>query len=140
MKRDRHDGPQVVELGERLAHPCPDCGSPMVLRFSSRKLGASPFFYGCTSYPRCRTTHGAHPDGMPLGVPAGAETRAARIQAHEAFDRLWKGPRAPFSRHAAYTWLADVMCIDELHIGDLDARRCAEVVSIVSKRYGYLFK
>lgn len=137
----RHDGPQRVAIGDRLEHPCAECGAVMVLRTSKHGL-----FYGCRNYPRCRATHGAHPDGCPKGIPGDAETRAARIQAHEVFDRLWKptpngsASRPPFTRRQAYAWLADAMCLDVVHIGELDARRCAEVVAIVTKRYGYLFK
>jgi ssDNA-binding Zn-finger/Zn-ribbon topoisomerase 1 len=132
---DRHDGPRVVELGTPLEHPCPECGSTMVLRSSSRGL-----FYGCTSFPRCRAGHGAHPDGTPLGVPADAETRAARVRAHEVFDKLWSGPGAPFSRREAYAKVAEAMNLDSLHFGELDARRCAEAVAIISRRWGYLFR
>lgn len=48
-------------------------------------------FWGCSRFPECRSTHGAHPDGRPLGKPATAEVKQARIAAHAAFDRLWKG-------------------------------------------------
>ena len=36
-------------------------------------------FYGCSRYPVCQNTHGAHPDGTPLGKPANKATREARI-------------------------------------------------------------
>jgi ssDNA-binding Zn-finger/Zn-ribbon topoisomerase 1 len=107
----------------------------MVLRSSRHGL-----FYGCRSFPACRAAHGAHPDGTPLGVPADPETRKARVAAHDAFDRLWKGPGAPFSRREAYRLVADAMNLDVLHFGELDAGRCAEAVTIITKRWGYLFR
>jgi ssDNA-binding Zn-finger/Zn-ribbon topoisomerase 1 len=67
---------------------CPDCGAMMSLRAS--KFG---LFYGCSMFPQCRATHGAHPWGAPLGIPAKRDTKMARIRAHAAFDRLWKEGR-----------------------------------------------
>ena len=49
------------------------------------------YFYGCEG-THCDGTHGAHPDGRPLGTPGDNETKEARIQAHASFDKLWSGP------------------------------------------------
>ena len=68
---------------------CPDCGAPMELVPS--QLGEDRWYYRCTTYPDCRGSHGAHPDGSPLGIPADAETREYRKLAHAAFDKLWNG-------------------------------------------------
>jgi hypothetical protein len=79
----------VLPLGTVCAHPCPECGERMVLRASRYGL-----FYGCERFPLCNAAHGAHRDtGKPLGVPADAETKRARIRAHDAFDTLWKTGR-----------------------------------------------
>lgn len=52
---------------------CPECGALMRLRKSRFGL-----FYGCTRYPYCKASHGAHPDGAPLGVPVNkASPRSA---------------------------------------------------------------
>lgn len=99
----------------------------MVLRTSRFGL-----FYGCRSFPECRASHGAHPDGRPLGTPADAATKRARIRAHEAFDVLWKG--GEMKRGAAYRWLAEQMGQDEVHLGELDEDGCARVVEIVEGR------
>lgn len=74
-----------LPLGSPCAHPCPDCGAMLVLR-----RGRFDLFYGCERYPACRGSHGAHPDGRPLGIPADAATRKARNDAHGYFDRLWR--------------------------------------------------
>lgn len=121
-----------MNVGDELDHPCPECSSTMVLRESRH----GPF-YGCRAYPRCTATHAAHPDGTPQGVPADAETRAARRAAHEVFDRMWKGTGAPFSRREAYRLLAEAMNLDELHFGALDKSRCAEAVAIIKRRWGW---
>jgi hypothetical protein len=68
---------------------CPECGAPMMLRYSRRYERP---FYGCSRYERtkCPGTHGAHPNGEPLGIPADCATKAARHELHLVFDQLWK--------------------------------------------------
>src|SRR3990167_394098 len=70
---------QQVNASETLA--CPECGSPMRLRRSRFGL-----FYGCPRYPACQGTHGAHPDGRPLGTPANADVKRLRSRAHELLE------------------------------------------------------
>jgi len=106
---------------------CPDCGAPMAQRCSTY----GPF-WGCSRYPACRATHGAHPDGSPLGVPANSATKRARIEAHAAFDLLWRTGR--MKRNEAYRWLAEQLGIERraCHIANFDAATCARVVEIAS--------
>jgi ssDNA-binding Zn-finger/Zn-ribbon topoisomerase 1 len=111
---------------------CPDCGSPMVLRETAKfryEDGRPRPFYGCSAYPACFATHGAHPDGRPLGTPGDAATKAARIKAHEAFDRLWKGGR--MSRRGAYRFMRDLMGMtdEESHIGRFTAEQCETMIA-----------
>jgi ssDNA-binding Zn-finger/Zn-ribbon topoisomerase 1 len=87
-------------------------------------------FYGCSTFPVCRGTHGAHPDGKPLGIPADKATRAARIRAHDVFDRIWK--EGHMSRKNAYMWLAKAMKRDVVHIGSMDVDECEAVVRLMS--------
>lgn len=113
----------VLPLGTVLDHPCPDCGSSMVLRNS--KYG---FFYGCTEYPTCKAAHGAHKDtGKPLGIPADKKTKKARMRAHDAFDQLWKDKH--MSRTQAYEWMQEAMEMseDEAHIGRFTEEQCDEL-------------
>jgi len=75
--------------------------------------------------------HGAHQaTGEPLGFPADAETRQARIRAHAAFDKLWKGGK--MNRHQAYKRLRVSMGIrkDECHIGKFTKEQCGLVVDL----------
>lgn len=112
------------KIGDRLEHPCGDCGSPMVLRGSRYGL-----FWGCTQFPQCRGTHGAHPDGEPLGIPADKATKRKRIEAHDAFDQIWKSEF--MTRGQAYAWLADRMGLPEVHFGAFNAEQCDEAIGHV---------
>jgi ssDNA-binding Zn-finger/Zn-ribbon topoisomerase 1 len=110
---------------------CPDCGAAMIPRTSA--FGP---FYGCERFPACRATHGAHPDGRPLGTPANAATKAARIRAHAAFDVLWKG--GAMKRNEAYYQLSKALGITraECHIANFDAAMCERVVDAVARLCG----
>lgn len=104
---------------------CPECGAPMVLRRS--KYGP---FYGCSTFPECYAAHGAHANGVPLGIPTDKETKEWRIKAHEAFDQLWKGKGAPMSRRKAYLLMGDLMDLpsEEVHIGRFTTDQCRELI------------
>lgn len=115
---------------------CPECGGAMVLRKSSKY--PKPF-YGCIHYPLCRATHGAHPDGRPLGKPADAETKRWRIAAHAALDPLWgrdeEGVHCQIQkrqRRVIYAWLAEQLGIrnvgEECHIAMFDSAQCQRVI------------
>lgn len=106
-----------------LACPEPRCDGQLVLRQS--KHG---HFFGCTHFPKCRGSHGAHPDGRPMGTPAPAAVRHARVKAHEAFDPIWKSGR--MSRGRAYRWLAERLGRSEVHIGSADLPLCRRIISI----------
>jgi ssDNA-binding Zn-finger/Zn-ribbon topoisomerase 1 len=112
--------------GERRDLACGDCGARMQLKPSKHGL-----FYGCTTFPMCRGTHGAHPDGAPLGQPADKTTKAARVRVHAAFDRLWQGGHMP--RAVAYGWLQGRLGLvsGEAHIGRFDLVTCERVVALV---------
>ena len=112
-----------LPLGAVLKHPCPECGKLMLLR--SSKFG---LFYGCSAYPQCKATHGAHKNGEPLGIPADKLTKQARIEAHDAFDQLWKGRY--MTRDEAYEWMQEAMEMseDEAHIGRFDGDQCEDLV------------
>lgn len=116
---------------------CGECGSDMVLRtakkiFTDRQL-KNPRFWGCSKYPDCRGTHGAHPDGRPLGVPANKETKAWRIKAHDTFDTLWKCSQITMTRKKAYKLLAEKLGVTEVHIGESDIETCRKIISASDK-------
>ena len=109
---------------------CADCGALMTLR-----EGQYGPFYRCVRHPACDGIHGAYRNGTPLGKPADAETRRARVVTHALFDRLWKpGPFQVFdSRSEAYEWLQALMGLtpDEAHIGSFDRETCERLVDAV---------
>lgn len=112
---------------------CPDCGAPMVLRETKKfkwKNGKDRLFYGCIRYPFCKATHGAHPDGRPLGIPGNAETKAARIRAHDAFDGM--AQRLDWNKGGAYAWLRKKMKLSrkECHIGRFNIEQCEKVIKL----------
>lgn len=96
------------------------------MRLKDSRFG---MFYGCIMFPRCRATHGAHPDGAPLGVPANQETKTWRIKAHAAFDDFWHGK---MRRGEAYKWLQQKLGLsaDECHIGMFNVERCKRVIEV----------
>jgi ssDNA-binding Zn-finger/Zn-ribbon topoisomerase 1 len=114
---------------------CPECGAPMVLRTTRKfvaKDGSPRVFYGCSRFPACKATHGAHQhDGRPFGIPADAATKVARIEAHEAFDVLWRS--GAMKRTAAYRLIAKLMGLshEDAHIGRFTREQCHELVEAI---------
>jgi ssDNA-binding Zn-finger/Zn-ribbon topoisomerase 1 len=117
---------------------CPNCGSAMVLRTTTKYRypnGSPRLFYGCPSFPACDGVHGAHPDGRPAGIPGDASTKAARIRAHAAFDTLWKN--GGLSRREAYAVIGEYMGLGrkECHIAMLDSSQCERLILAVEEFY-----
>ena len=85
-------------------------------------------FYGCTRWPECNGSHGAHADGTPLGTPADRETKVYRMATHKVFDPLWKSQA--MSRDQAYAWMARTMGMTkaEAHIGQFDKEQCRTLI------------
>lgn len=103
---------------------CPDCSGKLYLRAKPHQFklrpNETPFKYVCENREKtgCRGSCGAHPDGMPTGLPAGPEVRKARGITHEMFDRVWnKDGRV--MRNAAYAYIAEKMgiAVEDCHIG-----------------------
>jgi len=140
---NRKPSPPVEEVGlddfmpaypkerDDLVCPEPGCGAFMRLR-SSEKHGP---FYGCSRYPDCKGTHGAHPDGAPLGTPASKPVKELRNLAHKLFDRIWSN--GPLSRSEAYEWMADVLDLPpfQAHIGMLDEVGCMKLIGAIRKDF-----
>lgn len=87
------------ERGETVI--CPECGADMKLRDSAYGL-----FYGCSRFPECKATHGAHPDGKPLGIPGDKETRVLRSYLHILLCGFWDYSRVA-ERSKMYSWLEE---------------------------------
>lgn len=117
---------------------CPECGAKMVLRETTKfkwNNGENRLFYGCSRFPACKGTHGAHPGGAPLGTPADAATKQARMRAHAAFDLLWKPIGARLTQDEAYLWMQSKMGMksSEAHIGKFNAEQCESLISHVNQ-------
>jgi hypothetical protein len=116
----RSDAADAVELArdaKRTSVPtCPSCGN--LARMSVGKWGVRADCCGLWSWK-----------GKPL---VDRETHAARIHAHDAFDRLWKSGAVP--RHRCYARLAALMGLtrDECHIALMTAAQCRQVIALVN--------
>ena len=115
---------------------CPYCGESAQLvtgevLYPQLPQLRSHSFWVC--YP-CEAHVGTHPNShRPLGTLAKKPLRAARKEAHNAFDPLWK--RTPISRSTAYAWLAEVLGIEpkDCHIGQMDISQCRRIVSLMRR-------
>lgn len=122
---------------ETVKLKCPDCGARMVLRQTEKwpqKNGKPSKFWGCSQFPKCKTTHGAHPNGQPLGRPANIETKAARMKAHEAFGAWME--RNSYTKKYAYRRLAKMLRLSEAeaHMGMMAKERCEVVVRLCEEK------
>lgn len=122
-----------VTIGDRIfidhELDCPDCGGKLELKMSKYGL-----FYGCPKWPECKGSHSAHKEtGEPMGKPANAETKAARIRAHNIFDQLWKGGPINWKRTDCYLWMQRVMGLTEkeAHIGSFTKEQCEQLIAYV---------
>lgn len=124
--RDAREDRGVVVPDQDQEIACPDCGEAMKIR-----RGKHGVFYGCIDYPACKGTASCDKDGNLKGIPANAETRAARTEAHKCFDQLWKSKLFK-SRAAAYRWLQEAMGLskDDAHIGKFDQHQCARAARL----------
>ena len=122
---------------------CPYCGKPAQLTtgdyiYPHRHDLADRYFWTC--WP-CEAYVGCHKAGarvgmqisdgtLPLGRLADSRLRAAKLQAHAAFDPLWRSRQV--TRRQAYHWLAEQLGIPvkECHIGEFDVQQCKRVVDV----------
>lgn len=104
---------------------CPTCSNPMELQQTNKwrypHNNRPRWFWRCGAD---EVTHGAHPDGRPLGTPADDETKAARIEAHSALDdliavKVW-------DKRRAYEWMQQAMGLtpEQAHIGRFYKKQC----------------
>lgn len=118
-------GPQCIECGEHSKLVRGDKVYPHRPDLFSRN------FYLCACGAYCGTHKGTT---KPLGYPCGPETRKARMRAHEAFDKLWKGTQ--MRRDRAYAWLQEAMGMNrrQCHIGKMSQAEAERVVRLVRER------
>lgn len=131
-----------VSVADRVKHrlprpvKCDHCGSPSVKLQKRSFMGLRHYdkwdlIWHCDD---CGALVGCHEGtDIPLGLMADSFTRAARHEAHRAFDPLWLGKRAKLSRAKAYSWMADTLGIppEQAHIGMLNMRQCEALIEAV---------
>lgn len=95
---------------------------------------ASKSFWICQPCEAYVGTHIHSPSHKPLGRLAKADLRAAKMEAHRAFDPMWR--ECKHNRSDAYLWLADQLNMTsvECHIGSFDIATCQKVVDACSAR------
>lgn len=112
---------------------CPYCGKAAVFVDSAEVYHGKGYgmIYLCRPCQAWVGSHKSH--GRPLGTPAKAKLRKARMNAHRAFDVLWKGTG---ERKRWYAWLALQMGLtrEECHIGSMTEGQCARVIELSDRR------
>ncbi len=108
---------------------CPECGAEMVLRNS--RYGK---FYGCSRFPLCRATHGAHPDGKPLGTPANKELKLRRMEAHRALEKhfgKWETMTRK-DKKSMYKWLKKNTRTG--HVGSMNEQDIQDLLKLLKEK------
>ena len=121
---------------KRINIKCPYCNSQAFLRPASAVHGQEyrqpgEEVYVCARYPDCDSYVSAHRrTHLPMGTLANRPLRIKRMEAHEAFNRLWKS--GMMSRTAAYRWLQVQMGLppEEAHIDKFSELRCEQVIRL----------
>lgn len=118
---------------------CPYCGNPAEFYSTSER------FYQCEkdfgplwACVRCNAWVGCHKGTTtPLGRLAGPMLRRMKMDAHAAFDPLWKtrvaqGMSKKEARGRGYKWLAEQLGIapEDCHIGEMDVPTCRRVIAL----------
>lgn len=117
---------------------CPYCGRKSVLVDGRKVYPHRPDLYSLSFY-YCDAGHSAAYVGchkgttQPLGRLADVYLRAAKKEAHAAFDPIWRS--GTMSRSEAYSWLAKELSIPKkrCHIGMFDLDTCLKVREICAK-------
>lgn len=88
--------------------------------------------YMCWLCKDCNAYVGCHNNTKkPLGTMTNAELREWRVEAHKAFDKLWKGEgHYAKKRKKAYQLLKEKFG-REIHIGESDIETCKEIINLI---------
>lgn len=115
---------------------CPECNAKMVLRVTSKFLTRDKQprkFYGCSRYPECKATHGAHPNGQPLGIPATPEVKELRMKAHRLLETKfgeWKTISGK-QKEVMYLWLKQNT--QSGHIGKMGKEELLDLITYLQQ-------
>ena len=118
---------------KRVNIHCPNCGAKATLHPASfvygNDRGTYKYLYVCDRYPACNSYVAAHrTTRLPLGSLADGDLRHKRIQAHRAFDRLWRS--GLMSKREAYQWMQTEVGLhkDQAHIAQFGAYMCDRLI------------
>jgi hypothetical protein len=110
------------------------CGACAVLRPASVVHGEKAieeYLFVCSRYPECDSYVGVHKNSLkPLGTLAGKELRGKRIEAHKAFNQLWKS--GMMEKWQAYKWMEAKFGLNsrQAHIAKFSGYMCDELIAI----------
>ena len=119
---------------------CPYCGAKATLRSSSAVYGDAAktdgYLYVCDRYPKCDSYVGAHKKTkLPMGTLANGDLRNKRIQAHKAFDWMWKS--GLMTKWQAYKWMQGKLDLsdEQAHIAMFSEYMCDRLIAECNKAY-----
>ena len=117
---------------------CPYCRAKATLHPASYVFGkaAKPgrLLYVCDRYPVCDSYVGAHQKTkLPMGSLADRDLRHKRIEAHKAFDWMWKS--GLMTKAQAYKWMQAKLGIrsEHAHIAKFSYYMCDQLISACSQ-------
>lgn len=113
---------------------CPYCGAKASLRPASAVYGTTTkvpdsYLYVCDRYPRCDSYVGVHKRTKePMGTLANGDLRNKRIQAHKAFDWMWKS--GLMTKWQAYKWMQGKLALtdEQAHIAKFSEYMCDRLI------------
>lgn len=111
---------------------CDYCGHPSwLVEASAMRARHDGLLWACFACEAWVEIHEDSPRLKPMGRLANAELRAAKHEAHVAFDLLWKWQG--MARDEAYVWLSIKMGLPLAccHIAWFDVSDCKRVITIM---------
>jgi len=120
---------------------CPYCGAKASLRpatvvYGSNTKEMDSYLYVCDRYPQCDSYVRAHKrTKLPMGTLADGDLRNKRIQAHKAFDWLWKS--GLMTKWQAYKWMQGKLALndEQAHIAMFSEYMCDCLIAECQKAY-----
>lgn len=119
---------------------CPYCGAKATCHPAKYVYGDAAktenMLFVCDRYPKCDAYVGVHKHNkQPMGTLANGDLRNKRIQAHKAFDRLWKS--GLMTKWQAYKWMQGKLALPEqdAHIAKFSEYMCDRLISTCNQVY-----
>ena len=119
---------------------CPYCRAKATLHPASYVYGDAAktenLLYVCDRYPVCDSYVAAHiRTKQPMGTLANGDLRNKRIQAHKAFDWMWKS--GLMSKKQAYKWMQGKLGLSDAqaHIAKFSDYMCDRLIAVCNQAY-----